>query len=211
MTGVHRPDISRIHLNPKLSPLSSVINKVIGRWQLDRRYLLKGNEPRILSIKGTGSEFFKLVRQVNSDINPYSVLFELERIGAVERNNHSETASLIVREYIPKGDIEGGFAMVGRDIDDLITTAEKNTLSEDNTSLHHLSTEYDKVPVRFEPTITAWINSEGSKFHKKIRNFLSKYDIDINPHLKHSADEKTMRIAFGSFSRIQKDETPKDI
>ena len=84
LTGVHRKDISMI-LNDSAGrrESKSVISKVLGAWQGQKRFLDKNARPRVLTVEGKESEFSDLVRKVSVDLNPYTVLFELERIGAV--------------------------------------------------------------------------------------------------------------------------------
>ncbi len=48
--------------------------------------------------------------------------------------------------------------------------------------------------------IRRWSAREGSAFHERARNFLSKYDRDLNPKLGGTG---TYRVAIGSFSVIE--------
>lgn len=199
MTGVHRQDISRILEQGIEVRLEGAVTKVIGQWQASKRFLDSEKKPRILSVVGVSSEFADLVRSVNKDLNPYTLLFELERSGLVKKSG--DGIELVSEVYVPNDKIDSGFALLSRDIEALIQCVEWNLKHPDAVPNHHITTEYDRIPERFVPKIRFWVFEEGVKFHRKIRKYLSQMDADINPVVGQSAD-KEVRILFNSFNLI---------
>lgn len=202
MTGVHRQDISRIESEKTEPKIEGLITKVIGQWQHDKRFQTETGKPKTLEATGKESEFFELVQTVNKDLNPYTVLFELERIGALEKTPRG--VKLVSMEYVPRGSLESGYSLLARDFEDLLWSVEENLRSPEYlTPNHHIQTEYDEIPARFHSKIKEWFFKEGISFHEKARKFLSQYDTDINKTLKNDRSDKKLKVSFASFSRIQ--------
>lgn len=198
MTGVHRKDVARLSNNGgKGEWAEHVISRVIGQWQQDRRFITAATKkPRTLTVEGEDSEFAKLVHSVSTDLNPYTVLFELERMQAVKRT--SQGLKLASRIFIPKGNVNQGFSLVSSDINDLLRAVEENLLHSPNTPNLHIKTEYDHIAERHIPRIKEWFIREGSALHQRARNFLSQFDSDINA--RPIGSERRMRVVVGSFS-----------
>src|SRR5262245_45968871 len=80
MTGVHRKDVTRLlSENRELKSSSNLVARVLNLWQHDARFTTKAGEPRTLSYEGKENDLVTLVSAVSQDLNPYTVLFELER------------------------------------------------------------------------------------------------------------------------------------
>lgn len=199
MTGVHRPDVKRLVTDPEhIAPTENSVARLIGQWQGDQRFCSARGVPKILKLDGKRSEFADLVESVSSALNPYTVLFELERIGAVERT--PQGLKLIARAYIKSDDLEQAFRFLSRDCDDMISAVEENVMGRAVDKNLHLQTEYDQVGVSYLPQIRRWFLAEGSAFHARARAFLAKFDKDLNP--KVNRYEPTARVAVCSFSRV---------
>ena len=199
MTGLHRREITRLVKSDPVSETNgNLITKIVGHWQTDKRFCLKSGRGRTLSLDREGGEFYKLVRSISSDLNPATVLFELERTGAVERTEQG--VRLVEKEYIRRGDLEGGFRVVGADIGDLIGAAECNLLEKRDIPQLHLRTEYDRVREDAIPRIQKWILNEGHALHQRARAFISRFDQDVNPQLKYSG--RFQKVVLGSFGRV---------
>lgn len=200
MTGIHRADIKRLEQGGKApSTASSNISKVVGTWFYDSKFSISAGVPRALEITGKNSEFAELVKKVSLDLNPYTVLFELERSGVAKRQDNKLILNTGV--YIPRGDEREGFIMLARDMEDLMIAVEENIESKKRIPNLHIQTEYDRVPECFLPTIQEWILKHGEKYHEELRDFLSQYDADTNPQLEQS--EKYVDIAVTTFSRAK--------
>ncbi len=205
MTGIHRRDVRRIYRHDEIkdSP-QGTINKILGQWLHDRRFTSRGGEPRVLSTEGSNPEFRRLVNVVSADLNPATILFELERIGLVQRVEGG--VKLVTRGFLSKGDLGQAFRLMANDTADLMSAVLQNTAGESDLPNLHAKTHYDRIPADSVPEIRAWLHREGSALHQKARNYLAKFDLDINPR----KDEKPtcVRVALGTFSVVES-VTPK--
>lgn len=202
MTGVHRADIARIDNEGQTKKNVDYATRVITQWQHNKRYCTNSGKPRTLDATGKNSEFVDLVLSVSKDLNPYTILFELERTGIIKRT--SQGVKLVMREYVPSKNLEEGFSLLENDLNELILTVEENLIESDDTLNHHLTTGFDKIPSEDLPKVKKWLMREGAKFHDKIRKFLIKHDADYNQNSANSGNFG--KISFTSFSRLKKHE-----
>lgn len=200
MTGLHRKDVARLRRKGAEQPKRvNAVLRIIGQWQQDKRFSTKSGGGRDLSFDGLESEFSALVASVSRELNPYSVLVELERIGAVKRKK--KKIILTSKVYNPSADADQGFEMLGADSNDLIQAVEENLFLAKKVPNLHIKTEYDRIPSDKAAELRAWLLKEGSDFHEKMNNFLSKFDRDINKDITGSAGN--IRVAIGAFSRVE--------
>jgi hypothetical protein len=199
MTGVHRKDVTVLMSDraPRTTN-DALFRRVIGQWRSDRRFSSAGR-PRPLDHVGHRSEFARLVRAVNKELNPYSVLFELARVGAIEERD--DKLHLVRSEYIPLGKLDERFALVSQDVDDLVRAAEENILTPQEVPNLHLTTAYDDVVLDELPRIRRWFIDEGAALHERARRFLSAFDRDINPRLAERPGKG--RVVIGTFSFVE--------
>lgn len=197
VTGLHRRDVMRIfeEENVKEEP-QSLVMRITGQWQYDKRFNRSAGKPRPLTYEGVESEFKSLVRSVSKDLKAVTVLFELERLGMIEKNG--DKVMLTQPGYKTTGDFSNTFRVVGKDLDDLFEAAEENALNANEIPNLHIRTTYDKVVASAEPEVREWLLSEGSKFHERAREYLSKFDADINSQL--AREKKFVKVALGSYS-----------
>lgn len=199
MTGVHRKDVSRIIERGEIKNDDfGLPTRVIGQWRTHTDFKNVSGQPRALSVEGNDSEFARLVRSVSKELNPYTLLFELERIGAVKR--HGNKLKLETQVYVPKGNNQRALEMLASDSEDLIEAVEENISSDLNFPNLHLTTTYDNICLKAVDQIRDWILTEGSKFHERVREYLSRFDIDSNPKLK--GEPAGSKVTVGAFSRI---------
>lgn len=202
VTGIYRMDVDRIlaQRGPKSDTPTDLIGKVVGLWEQSKKYCTPNKRPRILSCDSQESEFHELVRSVSQHVSPGSVLAEMERIGVVER---TPSGLKMIRDYQRLGqrDPGDGFEIVGSDIDTLLRAAEENILDPGSTTNLHLTTSYSNIYRRDIPKIRRWLLDEGKKFHRRARNFLARFDADINPRGDAGEDAGgTVSIATFSFT-----------
>ncbi len=196
-TGMHRQDVKRIFRDGEKKDYSpGYITRVMGQWQQDEAYLNPSGKPRILEYEGENSEFNQLVRKVTGDVHPGTVLFQLERLGAVEKT--AKGLKLRGFVYVPKADPIEGFKLFAKDTFHLLSAVDENILGSQKIPNLHIRTEFDNIAKSDLPKIRKWIAKEGSRFHQKIRKFVSKFDLDIN---KRKNAEGGGRFVLGSFSR----------
>lgn len=194
ITGVHRKDVTAI-VNGERRENSNVdlLTKVLGQWQMDKKFSSSG-KPKPLTCLGTESEFFELVRKVNKEINPYTVLFELERANLLERTDNKVIA--IAKEFVPAGNAEDIFEMYEPDGADLIAAVEENAIGT-GPKHFHLRTAFDNIPFSDLKEIEKWVFEEGEKFHRRARAKLARYDRDMSN--KTTSEKATGRVSVTLF------------
>lgn len=199
MTGVHRKDVIRIidHGEERREDIN-LPARIIGQWRVRPEFRSISGRPKTLSIEGGGSEFAALVRSVSKELNPYTVLFELERSGAVERRG--DRLKLRSQSYEPKGDVRRSLEMLASDAEDLFEAVEENVFHAPELPNLHITTTYDNIAVYAVPKIREWFLKEGEAFHARAREFLSKYDRDSNTSIKEK--EGGVSVSLGSVSRV---------
>ena len=203
MTGLHRRDISRLRVGDTVPDKAhDIVTKVIGQWKSDKRWLDKKGKPRALSFGSEQSEFSQVVRLVTLDITPASVLRELERTEAIERTE--DGLKLRADLYIPRGDVVTGFKILADDYADLLSAVQSNVLEEEKVPHMHFRTAYDRVDREALPEIRLWLLEQGQALHLKARQFLSQFDLDINP--KRHSSNSSAKVTLSSFSLVEEPE-----
>jgi hypothetical protein len=199
-TGIHRRDVMRIYerAEVKEEPMG-MISKVIGLWQQDPRFCSRPGKARVLTAHPADGEFKQLVTLVSNDLNHATVLFELERVGAVKRVR--DGVKLVMRAYVPRGDVIASYRILARDSADLMVAVDQNATGELAVPNLQAKTEFDRIAADAVPKVRAWLMREGSALHQKARNFLSKLDLDVNRRL--DSDQPVVRVALGTFSLVE--------
>ncbi len=201
MTGVHRRDVIRLQSSGiDVESPRDLPARVMGQWLTDRRFLTKSGEPRVLTEGFEGSEFHQLCHSLSKDINPGTILFELRRIDAVSQTKGG--IKLLHQSYVPSGDPIAGFTILANDCDSLIDAVEENTLYPGDLPQFHARTAYDNVDPRAAGEIERWLLKEGHEFHRRVREFVSRFDRDINPDSKFKGTG--IKIVVGAFSHVER-------
>lgn len=211
MTGLHRREVMKLIDKEEeydIGQTTDLISKVIGQWQNDSEFCSNGKRPAVLSYGEVQSEFSRLVGKVSNDLNPATVLFELERVNAVEKT--TQGVKLLKSSYSPKSDPKKGFRILSSDINDLLFCVEENIFEDSQTSNLHARTEYDNIDEEDADELKEWIRKQGHDFHKKLREKIANYDRDYHQcandktNLKTNSKEfKRTRIVVSAFSRIE--------
>lgn len=202
MTGLHRHDFGDDNAveDTRLEE-GNMIVRILGLWRFGERFQTKNGKPKVLSYTGEDNEFKELVYSVSQALSLGSVLFELERMGAVERTPRG--LKLIHGGRLAAGDLTVGFQIVSKDLDSVIRAAEVNLLEDSSKPHLHIHTEYDNIAVEDLPEIEEWIREEGKAFQLKVRQYLAQFDRDITPRsLGEEEDNPESRrfVTVGTFS-----------
>lgn len=206
MTGVHRKDVQKIRDEGGLGDnTKSFTRRLLAQWEQDRQFCGQNGKPLVLTCGGEGSDFWRLVRKLSKELNPATVLFELERINAVRRTPRG--LKLTMDFELLRGNPLEGLRQVSSDATDLLEAVRENVYEGSKTPNLHLRTEYDNVFVEDLPEIREWLVLEGSKFHKKVREYLARFDQDLNPNSKKTGGGKVM---VGAFSRVLSPESKNE-
>lgn len=196
MTGLQRRDVQRIS-----APVSEsaqhldLMTRIIGAWTSRERFS-RATKPQALSFEGPSSDFAELVRGVSTDLNPSTVLFELERLGLVERNGSE--LNLLWNAYQISGDSDDAYTLLERDLRALVDGVDLNITSAAPIPNLHISTRFDNVSLNAARSIKEWLLKKGAELHAEAREFIGSFDKDINP--TRYAEEGGLKVTLTSFS-----------
>ncbi|MCB0346550.1 MAG: hypothetical protein KDD66_15635 [Bdellovibrionales bacterium] len=205
-TGLHRADVKRIYLQEKTRELqySGIASRVLGQWEQDARFLTKSGAPKILSATGERNEFVQLVESVTTAVNPATVLFQLQRIGSVEKT--ARGLRLIKREALFSADAREAFEMIAENIESQVAAGVENLEQTNTVKNVYIRTDFNNIDPSELPTIRRWLLKKSHDFHRSIRNYLAKYDQDMNPRPGRKGGAKLCVSSFslGSTPESQK-------
>jgi hypothetical protein len=206
MTGLQRRDVQRLASTSSESAQHlDLMTRVIGAWCANPKFS-KGNRAVELSLEGGDNDFASLVRGVSQDVNPATVLFELERLRLVERSG--DTLRLLWNSYQITGDIDDAYVLLQRDIHALVEGVDSNIRQTSSIPNLHISTHFDNVSVEAGSRIREWLLQKGAAFHAEVREFVGSFDKDINP--SRYAEPGGVRVTVGSFSVCEESEASDD-
>ena len=197
-SGLNRNDIRALKEAPEeASPLSSsLVARILNRWEQDRRFLDKRKRPRVLSMHGSGNELEHIVSSVSYQIAPAAVLYELLSTGHATKTRYGlklqNTAALSSKDQ------EAGLDLLARNIETLSAATFENLRAGEMKNLN-LRTTYNNIYRGDLVRIRLWLLEEGKRFHKKMRTMLSKSDADISPR-SSGVSESESTVVVGTFS-----------
>lgn len=199
MTGLQRKDIRE--LSEEGTPAAdhgSYLMKVIGLWRYNKKFQDPKGNPKQLSIES--GEFEALVQSVSKDLSQYTVLFELERLGAITKNEDLLTLRSEVLDI--SQDKQVGLELLSDDIGHLTNSVSENIFERPAVPNLHIKTQYDNISPEDAEEVRSKILEIGTRFHAELRTVLSQYDKDLNPMLHNKPGG--VRVTVGSFSEIEK-------
>ncbi|MBX7144618.1 MAG: hypothetical protein K1X79_09225 [Oligoflexia bacterium] len=200
MTGLQRKEVLRLQSGQERSPSQhDLVAKVLGQWQFDKEFVATGGKPRILPLDGSSRSFYGLVKKVSQDLNPATVLFELERCGLVRRTRSG--VLLISPTYALSERAEDGFDILSDDLRSLLGVVEHNLSEPVGLSHLHARTMYDKIRPEGIERIKEWLLREGHAMHDRARAFLSQYDQDVNPDPNFKG--QPAKVFLGTFGGVE--------
>jgi len=196
MSGLNRREVTRIleGEEDKLDEDPYLPSRVIVAWEQTKRFCTKAGKPRVLSFGGEQSEFTELVRSVSKDVRPAAVLFELERMGVIEHSKQG--IRLGSTERFHHKDPETGLDLLRQDTESLVEAVEENLFTKQQVRNLHLRTEFDNIEPAKLPEIKRWLREHGKHFHREVRDYLSKFDLDISPKKEVERGAKVVITAF---------------
>ena len=187
VTGLTRKEVARIKGMdaPDDTDAEQQYNRaarVIGGWLRDRRFSSQDGAAALLPFDGQNS-FSDLVKAYSGDMTARSILDELLRISAVERNQEG-MIRLLVSAYVPVGSDAGKLHILGSDVALLIGTIDHNMHQSQQAPRFQRKVAYDNLPEEALPKLRELANEHGQALLQEIDRYLSQQDRDINPDIK---------------------------
>jgi hypothetical protein len=211
ITGLHRTEVSRLLAGERPERgQHDLLNRIIGLWSTAKRYRTQEGTVRDLTFEGLGSEFAALVARVSKEVTHYPILFELERIGAIEY--HGQQVRLVAQEYTPQEDLQYGLDLLSADTADLASAIEANLCKKFPQPSLHLRTSFDNIDPHKLSEIRGWIMRKGAEFQSAVREYLASHDRDSSNEGTSSTEAREKaRVTVSSFSYAEPIETVRPI
>ena len=179
-TGLTRREVTRLIKSetPVRSSKPPIGTEVFARWTTDPKYQDHDRSPSVLKRQGPAPSFEALAQSITRDVHPRSMLDELVRLGLVHYDEDLDSVFLTRNEFVPKGDSQQMFDLLGDNVGDHLDAAVANVLHDGSRHLEQaifadeLSAESIKIlhPIitgkwkalrdAMVPTITALIESD---------------------------------------------------
>jgi hypothetical protein len=201
MTGVHRKDIKEVATHNRAPSLvQHPVVRAITLWRSSPEFIDRGGNPRVLTFDSNRSEFHALATKLGSDTNAYSLLFELERCGAVSKTPAG--LELVSSGYFSIAD---GWEIFAEEVEDLLMTMEHNLADESASKNLQLKTSFDAIPSAYSEEIRTWLRKKGADFQREVAAYLAAHDCEINPdnkvRLRHETD--FLQVSCSAFALIR--------
>lgn len=197
ITGLSRKEVSRVSgLNlPEDAADPVTYNRaarVINGWQQDPRFVEDDGKPKILTFDKASPNFSELVRSHSGDAPPRAVLDEMERVGAVERQDDG-TLHLIKYSYEPPLDDLEKVSLMGGAVGQLILTMDRNSETDEQQDMHFQRiVSNDKLDPEAAAEFNAFAREES-------RQFLARLDEWLN---EHEASKQRIQMFSGDLQRV---------
>ena len=205
MTGLQRKDIARLGHAEDKPQTFDLIARIVGQWTYNKRFQSESGRPKKLFLEGKEGSFWTLVDSVSSDLNPYTVLFELERAGVASRD---DAGWIQLNRGIPSIESHAvdGLNLLAEDHRDLLDAVYQNLFDRREVPNLHIRTYFDNLCPEDEEKIRKWLLDKGTEWQREVRDYLSRYDKDINQKLAQKPGG--MRAVFGTFSLVRSEPAP---
>ena len=199
-TGLARREVSRLRGgSDALEKVATqpLYARVLAQWEQDKRFRTRQGQPKALTVDGDDSDFAALVKTVSKHIKPGTVLFELQRNGAIDIKGD---VAILKRPTVDTTvDHVKVYGVISRDIGDLLAAVEHNLSHDSSNQDVIMRTEYDNIYLAEVPGIRKWLVDEARAFHKRARDFISGHDKDVFP--TGSESPAGGRVIVSMFSR----------
>lgn len=134
MTGIHRFEVGRLLSGePRTAERHDALNRAISLSSQSKAYRCESRIALPFSHQGLGSEIGAVVITVLEGVSPYPILFELQRISAIRKDD--DQIKLQVQEHTPRDDVEHGTQVLRDDTEDLMQTVEANLSAREDPPL----------------------------------------------------------------------------
>lgn len=199
ITGLTRKDVAA--LRKENSPQIEYAThhnravRVISAWISDPDFYEQKGKAKVLDIHGAENSFEALVSRYSGDMPYRAVLDELVRTGAVERKEKDQV-ELIRDAYVPSGEEEQKYAVLGEDVNLLISTIKHNIIKTDDEARYQRKVCYNRIAAENLPAFKELANKENQNLLLKLNTWLAEHDMDRNPAI---TSETPMKVGVGVY------------
>jgi hypothetical protein len=183
VTGLTRKDVAYIRKHPftadSISTKYNRSTRVISGWLEDEEFCTPGGYPEVLPINGKEKSFAALVDRYSGNMTTKAMLDELESVGIVKRIEKKHV-SLQHHAYIPSGDEEEAFTIMGSDVALLISTIDHNMSNESDDARFQRKVCYDNLPDDCISEFKVMVNRDSQLLLENFNTWLSEHDRDSN-------------------------------
>jgi hypothetical protein len=185
ITGLSRKEVRRLRLLEPPTDAAAVKRynraaRVIAGWRRDLDFAHADGTARELPLEGAEASFSQLVRRYSGDVPPRAILDELVQIEAVRIGPH-DRIQLLAEAYLPKGDTEKMYSILGTDVAMLIAAIDHNTDEQSARPWLQRKVAYDNIPAEALEVIRAYSARAGQHLLEQLDRMLAQYDRDANP------------------------------
>ncbi len=190
LTGLSRKEVVRVRRLPRPADHASAKKpnraaRVIAAWLREPDFL-DGDEPAVLPIEGDGATFSELVRRYSGDVTAGSILYELTRVGAVERLADGRVR-LVAHAYIPQVSDPDMLRIFGSDVSDLVSTIDQNLNPETSQQpWFQRKVVFDNLPDNVLPEFRDLSAKQAQSLLEMWGHWLARHDRDVNPSVEGS-------------------------
>jgi hypothetical protein len=220
LTGLTRKEVARLLKTPtepaeEMAARYNRAARVITGWIRDERYLDEKGDPRRLPLEGEGSTFAGLVKTFSGDVPPRAILDELERVGAVRREEDG-LICLQVRGYLPRHGEAEKLQILGTDVAGLISTIRHNLDGEHDGpgepasggAFFQRKVFYDNLSADCLPDLRNLSAKKGQALLEMLDRWMSEHDMDGKPDPDGRGGH---RAGIGIYYFEENDESPETL
>lgn len=206
MTGLHRAEVKRLREDGyesfSLSLTLAIGADVVTQWLTDRRFLTPRREPKMLSTRRgeLANSFATLVRAVDPELRPGSVLAEMRRLGVV--SVEGDRVMLIVDAFVPQKSFDEKLYYLAENAHDHLAAAMHNI---DNAKLPML--EQSISASELSSASAQELELTARTLWKLVMQQILERSIELEKRDK-AAGKTDTRIKFGTFFYNESLSTP---
>jgi len=208
LTGIARKEVKRQRVLLETDELpvkrkTTDATRLLSGWHQDPEFLDSGELPKLLLENGHGATFEMLFSRYGGDIAMPTMIKELIKTGAMERQDSGEF-KVLMRYYQPAAADSEALQFAIDRIHDVIWTLHNDVFLEESGSPRFAGfAANDNVPVDAIPLFQRYLDKRGQQFLEEIDNWLTDHVAD-----GHDPTIETARVGISLFAteeRISKE------
>ncbi len=200
LTGLSRKDVARSLKAPDEPEVETAANynraaRVVTGWVRDSRFIDTNGDPKPLPFDGEAESFRALVKSFSGDVPPRAILDELERVGAVKRDERGAVC-LTARGYLPRSGEAEKLQILGTDVAGLVSTIRHNLDHDGEQLFFQRKVFYNNLTKSSVPQLRKLTSAHAQKLLEMLDRWMAEHDLDNNPELE---DEGGCRAGVGIY------------